>query len=57
MAKIKRTDEQKGLQTCKYCVQCGLWMPLANFYTDRAKGDGLRPYCKPCDIAKAKRAV
>ena len=52
-----RSETQKGLQTCKYCVQCSAWKPLTEFYIDRAKADGLRPYCKVCDIAKAKRAV
>ncbi|MBM3259567.1 MAG: hypothetical protein FJY99_07460 [Candidatus Sericytochromatia bacterium] len=56
MRKI-RSETQKGLQTCKYCVQCSAWYPLTEFYIDRAKADGLRPYCKVCDIAKAKRAV
>ncbi|MBU6428414.1 MAG: hypothetical protein KGR26_05355 [Cyanobacteria bacterium REEB65] len=57
MKRKTRDDNQKGLQTCKYCVQCESWKPLSDFYIDRAKADGLRPYCKPCDIAKARRAV
>ncbi len=52
-----RDDNQKGLQTCKFCVQCDNWHPLNEFYTDRAKADGLRPYCKACDIKRAKRAI
>lgn len=49
-----REDSQKGLQTCKFCVLCEHWHPLNEFYTDRAKADGLRPYCKPCEIARAR---
>jgi len=52
-----RDENQKGLQTCKYCVQCEAWQPINEYYTDRAKADGLRPYCKTCDIKRAKRAI
>jgi hypothetical protein len=50
-----REDHQRGFQTCKFCVACSRWIPLCDFYTDRAKADGLRAYYKACYIAKAKR--
>lgn len=49
-----RTEQQRGLSTCKFCVKCLHWHLFADFYVDRAKYDGLRAYCKFCDSAKVK---
>lgn len=35
----------------KYCPGCKQWYPRSNFYRNRARHDGLKPYCKPCDIS------
>jgi len=48
-----RGDAEQGLQTCKFCALCEHWHPVAEFYVDRAKPDGLRAYCKSCDIARS----
>jgi len=33
----------------KTCVKCGESQPLDQFWKDKQKGDGLRPYCKNCE--------
>lgn len=38
----------------KCCRECGEVKPAEAFGNDSAKKDGLRSYCKPCDVAKAK---
>ena len=53
----KRTDNQKGLQTCKFCVKGQHWIPLNLFYTDRAKADGLGSYCIPCQSGRTLEEV
>lgn len=38
----------------KTCASCGEEKPAKEFGKDSAKKDGLRSYCKPCDVAKAQ---
>jgi len=52
--RFERSDDQKGRRTCKFCVKCMHWHPINDFYSDFAKPDGLRAYCKACDLAKVK---
>lgn len=39
----------------KRCSKCEEQRPLGDFNKDKAKKDGLRGYCKPCDREKARR--
>lgn len=36
----------------KHCPRCDLWRPTSEFHKNAARHDGLKPYCKPCAIAK-----
>src|SRR5215471_20625930 len=36
------------------CYTCLIEQPVENFYTDRAKPDGISTICKPCSKAAAK---
>ena len=38
----------------KTCKACDLEKAETEFHKDRAKSDGLAPYCKPCLIAKQR---
>ena len=49
-----RTEAQLGIQSCKFCIICQHWHPINHFYSDRAKADGMRPYCKACEIARTR---
>jgi len=33
----------------KRCRLCGMWKPESDFHKDRARTDGLKSRCKPCD--------
>jgi 5-methylcytosine-specific restriction endonuclease McrA len=35
----------------KWCSKCERWVPLENWYKNRAHEDGLATYCKSCDKA------
>lgn len=39
----------------KVCSQCGIAKPLASFYKDASKSDGLRPNCKACHLSRGTR--
>jgi len=59
-AEQTREREQKKHQTrassagvpsdWKFCPECAQWHPRQNFYRNKARRDGLKPYCKPCSI-------
>jgi hypothetical protein len=41
---------------CKWCPDCGLVKPLADFPRTRASRSGTYTYCKPCHNARGKAA-
>lgn len=46
-------DEATG----KFCLHCMSWQPIAEYYADRAKADGLGAYCKEAMKARATGAA
>lgn len=40
----------------KHCPSCGQTKPIADFFNNTARFDGLQSYCKPCMGAANKRA-
>lgn len=39
----------------KTCVYCGQDKPLTEYYNEKSRRDGKRPYCKPCDKDNRKK--
>jgi hypothetical protein len=61
-----RTQKQQAAgadKATKFCPQCCTWKPYEGFHKNRARFDGVKPYCKPCAIerdvhrVKSKRAL
>lgn len=48
-----------GLGEMKLCSKCARWLPLVEFYANRAGWDGLTPACRSCLTAQrhANRTV
>ncbi len=59
--RTRRARMQRKIEAnAKRCPRCGETKPLSAFYAvPSARGDGLSPYCKPCNSAagKARRAA
>ena len=55
LPRLVRTPEQSGIKTCKYCLNCQLWVPTSNFYPDVAKPDGFPAYCIECMKASKRK--
>ena len=41
--------------TKKLCARCHLQKPSDDFYISKRSKDGLRSYCKSCDLSAIKR--
>lgn len=41
----------------KRCRDCGETKPASEFHVQATARDGLRPYCKPCTIARVNASV
>ena len=53
--KVKEEDaEAKVTVTEKRCSKCGRILPAEAFYKHKTTKDGLRPYCKECEIKNNK---
>ena len=54
MAKIHEllTKEAGVPYDWKYCPSCKIWKSRSEFYKNRAAHNGIKAYCKPCDISR-----
>ena len=43
------------MSVTKVCSQCGIDKPLTDYYKDKRKRLGVRPYCKVCGSTKQKK--
>ena len=52
MGRLRRMPPVHVPAVAKFCFDCTTTKPYADFATDRAKWDGLRPMCRCCDAGR-----
>lgn len=45
-----------GSGDVKYCARCGVTKAASEFWRDKSRNDGLKPYCRPCTTEMARGA-